>query len=341
MQQPNFNQHHASSSSSSTVACPPPFLLSPRRTRPQLHDPNAIFRKRTNIDFGDYRDKMYSDNDDVRKETIIKFQLKDDELIECRRSNTKTPKQVFPFHVKPYTNLKASCCKFKTRGCLLKSWKLYDPVIRDAFNATSPIIYDDITMFSVPVDKVKNNITVADTKLLKCYNPKCSKVDEDGKKIDTVFHYCCYVNMKEEHRVGDIVYDKDKDNLFSEDEKKMLDQMNASVVGEEIILPFCQKHCYNQIMKLRDARPNYSNVKAMRKKNAQESIERNSMLRWDSDSRNGSFTSEEVIVNWLTDAENAEKYFGGTHGPNSKVNGHTKDVYHNYLSKLIRETNGK
>ena len=333
-------QHHAASSSSSSVVSPP--LLTPHhRARPQLHDSRATYRKRTNIDFGDYHNRIYNEDDDESKRTVIEFKLKDNELIECRRSHTKTPKNVLPFHVKPYTDLKASCCKFRNRGCMLKSWKLYDPMVRSSFNATSPLIYDDMTMFSVPEAKVKNNITVADTKLLKCYNPKCTKIDEDGKKVDTVFHYCCYVNMKEEHQVQDLVYDKKKDILFSGDEKKVIEIMSAENLHEkEIILPVCSKHCYNQVIKLRNTKPKDS-TKSQRKKNAQESIERNSMIRWDSDSRNGSFTSEEVIVNWLTDAKNAEIYFGGTHGPNSKVNGHTKDVYHNYLSKLIRETNGK
>ena len=41
--------------------------------------------------------------------------------------------------------------------------------------------------------------------------------------------------------------------------------------------------------------------------------------RWDMDSRNGSKTSEQVIVHWLIDEENAKKYFGGSHGLNNRT----------------------
>ena len=58
-------------------------------------------------------------------------------------------------------------------------------------------------------------------------------------------------------------------------------------------------------------------------------------LRWDSDAKNGSRTSEEVLVHWLTDEENAEKYFGGSHGSKNQVNGIRKDEYHGIISKLI------
>ena len=65
-----------------------------------------------------------------------------------------------------------------------------------------------------------------------------------------------------------------------------------------------------------------------------------SLIRWDSDGRDGKMSSEEIIVNWLTTAENCEKYFGGTYGSKNKVNGITKDMYHVLISKLIEETNG-
>ena len=59
------------------------------------------------------------------------------------------------------------------------------------------------------------------------------------------------------------------------------------------------------------------------------------LIHWGNDSKDGSLTSEGVIVEWLTDESNAEKYFGGNHGPNSLVNGTRKDTYHLFLSNKI------
>ena len=100
--------------------------------------------------------------------------------------------------------------------------------------------------------------------------------------------------------------------------------------------------CYNAIVKARSQ----SNLKSTsdsdsRKKAAMKSIAGNTMTRWDSDARDeNGMTSEEVIVYWLTDEENCERYFGGKHGSKGASDGTRKDEYHNLLSQLIMEANG-
>ena len=302
----------------------------------QLTDTRCIDRS-TNITFES--SKVLFGSEEERKNTVITFKLKDYKLVQCRQSRVHAPKNVLPFHVKSYTDFNPSCCKFERKGCLVKSWKLQDPKARSLFcNPKGKTFGEDITMLNVPFRKIKNGIGVADVKLLRCANPKCAKYDEEEKKVDTIFHYCCYVNMLEENHIADIKFDAVKDNYFSAEEKKIMSKMNDDIHAKDIIIPFCGKSCYNAIKKLREKKP--TDIESInRKKSAEDKINRNSMLRWDSDSRNGSFTSEEVIVNWLTDDENAEKYFGGTHGKKAKVNGVTKDSYHVELSDLIFETN--
>ena len=307
--------------------------------RPQLqqhNNSNCSNNTQTNITFDST--KIIHGTDVDQRNTVITFKLKENEVVQCRDSTISTPTKVLPFHVLSYADLKPSCCKFERKGCLLKSWKISDPKARKLFMNPDGMMYDDITMFKVPVRKIKNGINVADVKLLKCANPKCAKYDNEGNKVDTVFHYCCYSNMKSDHKIDDILYDTEKNNFFSDEEKEVMSKMD-NLTLKETIIPFCGKQCYNAINKLRNEK-HKDNDASDRKKAAEHVINQNSMIRWDSDSRNGSFTSEEVIVNWITDAENAEKYFGGTHGKKAKVNGQTKESYHVHLSKLIAETNG-
>ena len=277
--------------------------------------------------------------------------VKSDEFIKCYQ-HLGTPKLVFPFSCQKFTDLRPEACKFRDRGCIVKSWNLASKNVQDKFVKSSSSIQPEQTVFPVPTSKQKNNgLFLADTKLITCSNPSCIKIDEDGNEIPTVFHYCCYVNMRVLQEFNDLEYDDELDKLGPA-QNEIVKKLRTKYVGKQtIILPVCRKGCYNKILKNRkmvenenkniDSSKKSSNTRS-RKKNITSN--RNSVagnLRWNSDSKEGSRSSEEILVHWLTDEENAEKYFGGNHGSKNQVNGIRKDMYHSQISRLIFEENGK
>ena len=276
--------------------------------------------------------------------------VKSDEYVKCYQ-HLGTPKIIFPFSCQSFTDLRPEACKFRDRGCILKKWNLASKHVQEKFIKNSTTVQPEQTVFPVPSSKQKNNgLFLADTKLISCSNPECIKIDEDGNEIPTVFHYCCYVNMRASQEFNDLEYNYELDKLGpaqTEIVKKLRNKYNEK---QRVILPVCRKACYNKILKSRKKVDNEkislhtsstssSQIQRNRKTNLGKSNGGN--LRWDSDSKAGSRTSEEILVHWLTDEENAEKYFGGTHGSHNKVNGTRKDEYHGLLSRIILKENGK
>ena len=125
------------------------------------------------------------------------------------------PTNMFPFHCLRFTDLRPEVCKFRKRGCLIKTWGLKDAAIREKFVNTSYLRIDDPSVFPVPLDKYKNGIEIADTKLIVCSNTECTRVNDEGVIAPTTFHYCCYANMCYKESISDIKY-CNKDECFTE-----------------------------------------------------------------------------------------------------------------------------
>ena len=68
----------------------------------------------------------------------------------------------------------------------------------------------------------------------------------------------------------------------------------------------------------------------------------NSLLHWDCDAVNGAHLSEQIIVEWLRDDDNAEMYFGcANHSFANPVYGMRKDTHHKHISQKILSENGE
>ena len=68
------------------------------------------------------------------------FEVDPSDFVACYESTVKPCKLIFPFACKPYSDLRASACKFVKRGCMVKFWNLVDPKVRDVFNNSSTCI---------------------------------------------------------------------------------------------------------------------------------------------------------------------------------------------------------
>ena len=140
--------------------------------------------------------------------------------------------------------------------------------------------------------------------------------------------------------MNELVYNADIDTLSPEHEVELEKIALDKLKSTRVILPVCGKLCYNMIVKGRKKKIDSQNTKNMNDSTEIVPAEiPNQHKRWDSDGTENSLSSEAVIINWLTTAENAEQYFGGTHGKNNTVNGISKDTYHVRISNLIHKEN--
>ena len=224
----------------------------------------------------------------------------------------------------------------------MKNWNLSNPKVRELFVASSTCVAQKDIVYPVPKEKIKaNSINLADTKLVRCSNPKCFKMNEFGQQQPTYFHFCCYAtNLEKDQTMNELVYNADIDTLSPEHEVELEKIALDKLKSTRVILPVCGKLCYNMIVKGRKKKIDSQNTKNMNDSTEIVPAEiPNQHKRWDSDGTENSLSSEAVIINWLTTAENAEQYFGGTHGKNNTVNGISKDTYHVRISNLIHKEN--
>ena len=244
------------------------------------------------------------------------------ELVPCYSRILGSPKFLFPFSCQCFTDLTPHICKFKDRGCLVRTWNLGSRKVQEEFISSCKITPPEPTCFPVPKDKVKNTrVFMADTKLIICSNTSCNQMDDDGEFVPTYFHYCCYVNMRMKLQFKDLEYKEHLDK-FGSFSTKVIEKLSDKLVDKDVILPVCSKKCYNVMLRKRKAamKDNEKSIKNMtRKKDDSNNDTTTNTRRWDMDSRNGSKTSEQVIVHWLIDEENAKKYFGGSHGLNNRT----------------------
>ena len=275
-----------------------------------------------------------------KEDYVIHHPVDAKSLVQGKINISSIPVNILPFHCLPYTDLRPEACKFKSRGCLIRTWGLKDASVREKYNSLSWYSSNHPMIFPVPVDRHKNGVELADTKLLLCSNTECTRVNADSVVGPTVFHFCCYANMLKKEGIEDLLY-KETDNFFTNHQKEQLALVGNHLQNNEIILPVCGKKCYNVLLRKRQTQ--IENEKKEREKLAGEKNKDDisSLLRWDSDSKNGSLTSEGVIVDWLTEPDNVEMYFGGTHGPQNAVSGTRKDSFHQLLSQKIFQTNGE
>ena len=260
-------------------------------------------------------------------------------LIKGRISNSTFPLNILSCHTLPYTDLRPDVCKFSNRGCLCRTWGLKDVEVREKFSRVTWYNSTDPAVFAVPIDKYKNGIELADTKLVLCSNTECTRLNDEAVVVPTCFHFCCYVNMIRKSSIDHLIL-CEEDEDFTDSQSEEMASMKDLLQNNEVILPVCGKKCYNNILRKRIARKKRLEHEA-ENRNRKETDTVAPHIRWDNDARNGSLTSEGLIVEWLTDESNAEKYFGGKHGHNNTVNGIRKDSYHVYLSSKIKETTGK
>lgn len=276
---------------------------------------------------------------DTETSPIIDCHVEEGQFVKVHRT-TSAPRNLFPFSCYPWGDLRTESCKFgagNKRDCLVKSWQLGTRKNRNLFLSSSLLKMPDPATFPVPCDKIRHGIFVADTKLIKCFNPTCSTRNKDGLASSTTFHYCCYCKMISSKGIDHLFYDFKHDEL-REDQMEVVRRIGVEKVkATQVILPVCSKTCYNAVLRNRKSKEKETtNTKsttfALNKRN-------NSNLRWDADGGEGKLSSEEVIIQWLTTNENADKYFGGAVGAKRHINGISKDTYHNRLSNAILKEN--
>ena len=137
---------------------------------------------------------------------MVDVSVKKDELVIARKNRSDIPKKIFPFSCLDYTDLRPEACKFKNRGCLCKTWGLKDPATREQYKSMTWYKSNDPAIFPIPVDKHKNGVELADTKLILCSNTGCKKVNEESVIVPTAFHYCCYASMIYKEEIDDLIY---------------------------------------------------------------------------------------------------------------------------------------
>ena len=184
--------------------------------------------------------------------SVIDLHIKQGALVTAKHNLVDLPKNVFPFHCLDYTDLRPEVCKFKNRGCLCKTWSLKDPNVRDKFRSLCFYKSSDASVIPIPIDKYKNGVEIADTRLILCSNTECKRVNEESVIVPTSFHYCCYAGMINKEGIDHIKY-TNKDVDFHSYQQEQLKTMQPIVENNEIILPVCGKKCYNVILRKRQA----------------------------------------------------------------------------------------
>ena len=130
----------------------------------------------------------------------------------------------------------------------------------------------------------------------------------NGEDCNSTFHLDCYLSM--------VNKEKDGEFLKTSDDKK----------DNNKILVFCGKQCYN------------------REKTKQEEMENEELKRstnWYQDGFDGGPSSYDILLQWLTDQENANLYFGAKDTSKSSSfqteDGETKRGLCNKIARLIEE----
>ena len=341
-------------SSPSLQSTAPSIRTSLQPTAPSIRKPSHRCLDKEKID---QREKQYdvattntsttesTNNINSSQSYLIPVPWDADNLVKVYRHKKDAYKCIFPFACQAFADLRPDSCKFNNRGCLLRTWNLANEKVQNKFlSAVCTPRPNDNTVFSVPSSKQRSNgVFLADTKLITCMNPKCVKLNEEGEEIPTVFHYCCYVNMRYSIAQVDLNYNEELDK-FPPAQTEIIRRLRTQINENGVIMPFCSKSCYNKIVKKRknpvSEHPRNRRISAKKSTGDNETSGMGN-LRWDNDSRNGSRTSEEIIVHWLIDQQNPEKYFGGNHGSNNSVNGTRKEAYHGQIRDIILKENGK
>jgi hypothetical protein len=186
----------------------------------------------------------------------------------------------------------------------------------------------------------KYGYTTNDTRMLKCFNPEC--IDKKTNR-DKIFHHVCFKHSfkkKENQGMKVLSIKKEDDDIIglvkSEDDlTALIDKLLQS--KKKVILPVCSKRCYNSVESY------LVKTKKSKSKMIKKAIEaaQPTNSNWDKDGVEGvSKCSGRVLIEWLTAEENASAYFGGS-DKDGRTSSTRKETYHNIISKLIKEENGK
>ena len=259
-------------------------------------------------------------------------------LVQCRTTVNEEHYNIFPFHCLPYTDLRPEACCF--HGCVIDIWGLQSSTKRKEFIDDCWYTSKHPLLFPVPKKRQCYGFEVADTKLIFCSNNQCSMVNGNSNDGPSLFHYSCYAKMVEEEELEHLFY-IDTDDFFTDEQKEGINVLMNIVEYSRVLLPVCGKKCYNTIISKRKAQLERDNEEREYLLNINNSNDSNSLLHWDCDAVNGARSSEEIIVDWLSDEVNAKMYFGADDSFMNPVYGTRKESYHKHLSQKILSENGE
>ena len=231
-----------------------------------------------------------------------------------------------PVNSSAYDSSDHESCRFMPRSCLFFKHKL---------EANPPPTLNSSCTYNKLFPSTSNLSSAFDCRLIKCFNPKCAVIDQNGISSTRFFHFCCYSNMlsksdKDTSFNHIMVNSKNVSKFFPEQSIERPTADTAILTHTDVILPVCCKCCYNSVT---FAANNSGKQSRNKKKNTE------SKSNWDNDGNEHSRSSEKVLVDWLTDERNYSLYFGGTN-KNGKTNGKTKKQYHKEIQDLILKENG-
>ena len=173
-----------------------------------------------------------------------------------------------------------------------------------------------------------------DESILRCSNPYCR--GGNGNELlptGNTFHASCYAHM--------IFNDDTREHII----KFEYDPKSPLTITKAIVFPVCQPACWTTVNALQ--RNYYKNLPAPLKRshNMREGVrldDESLLPRWEDDwvFENGP-TSMSVLVDWVSDENNASAYYGAADTNTGNTKGITKDGYHNMIAVYIRDKTGK
>ena len=235
----------------------------------------------------------------------------------------------------PLTCSQHSSCKFAVaRKCQYHRYNL---------DKAGEISQGEAHTHTDPTCKNQNQVSF-DCRLLQCFNTSCILAkDTNGNKCRSVFHFCCYLKMIELAKQANqdfphiVLNSNNIHKVFDEDDmdRSLLNHVRQSKGSFKLVIPVCSKRCYNQVKH----RTDFDGSKPKPVKKTKTSNTDTSFIKFDSDGTDKARSSEKIIVDWITDQNNRNLYYGGT-GTNGKTKGNTKYTYHKKIAKLILDENG-
>jgi hypothetical protein len=244
-------------------------------------------------------------------------------------------------YCKPASVVNPTFCRFQNRFCVVLRTKIL--ISGEKLDTNSETVYTPD-----PTEKKQMTYKKVDAQMMKCLLPSC--VDASTKDPKT-FHFCCYAHdvfmklgegliMAQCEGRDDVLL-----TLLRNTEANTKEAIiNFSKRDGQLVFPFCTKRCFNSLVTLREKNkkkkttPSRSNISKETKKGIMDSS--CPPANWDRDGGEGKKSSINVLVDWLTTEENLTDYFGGL-DTEGNTNGNRKNTYHNLISKLIKEQNGK